>query len=111
MPEYHVRILQAAEADIDAIASWISERSADGAKRWVAALQRLLATLRNSPESFSLSPEAESLERPIRQAFFKTRKGNTYRAVFLIDGNEVRVLRIRSPGQQSLSTREFPELM
>jgi len=34
---------------------------------------------KRSPEAYSISPESEMLGVELRQAFFKTRKGNTYR--------------------------------
>lgn len=50
----------------------------------------------------SAAAEAREIGLPIKQAFFRTRKGRTYRAVFLIVGDEVRVLRVRGPGQASV---------
>jgi hypothetical protein len=40
--------------------------------------------------------------------FFKTRHGRTYRILFLLADQEVRVLRVRGPGQRPVSKRDIP---
>jgi len=43
----------------------------------------------------------------LRQAFFKTRKGNTYRMILKLNPDEVKILRIRGQGQRPLSSDEL----
>ncbi len=43
----------------------------------------------------------------LRQAFFKTRKGNTYRMILKLNPDEVKILRIRGQGQRPLSLDEL----
>ena len=43
--------------------------------------------------------EDEHFDIDVRQALFKTRRGRIYRMLFTIVGNEVRILRVRGPGQ------------
>ena len=37
--------------------------------------------------------------REVRQVLFQTRHGRPYRILYAISGDEVRVLRVRGPGQ------------
>ncbi len=47
----------------------------------------------------------------LKQAFFRTRRGRSYRAVFVIVGDivgdEVRILRVRGPGQELIEPDEI----
>lgn len=46
--------------------------------------------------------KADRFTDDLRETYFKTRHGRRYRIVFTIIGTEVRVLRIRAPGQRLL---------
>lgn len=94
MPVYVVRLLASAANDLDQIIGWIAERSPDGAARLLTEFHKLLGILQMSAESYSVAAEFDDDGYEIRQAFFRTRKGNTYRAIFLIKVGEVRILRI-----------------
>src|ERR1700737_4495267 len=96
---FRVTILARARADVDHIYEWINQRSNAGAIRWYAALVKSVELLADSPESCGLAPESASLTRAVRERFFRTRRGRVYRILFTIDGEDVRVLRIRGPGQ------------
>jgi hypothetical protein len=56
-----------------------------------------------------LAPESAHCNYQIREVFFKTRKGNPYRVLFTILGDEVLVLRVRGPGQDYVAETELPE--
>ena len=60
------------------------------------------------PRRFPLAPE-NSLATlgEVRQFLFKTRRGRTYRAVYVIMDDEVRILRVRGPGQPPLTDDEM----
>ncbi len=109
MPVYVVRMLASATNDLDQIIGWIAERSPDGAVRLLTEFHKLLRILSISAESYSRAAELDDDGYEIRQAFFRTRKGNTYRAIFLIKGREVRILRIRGSGQPPLTADEIKE--
>ena len=106
MLQYDVQIHELASRDLDHIVEWIKSRSPDGAHRWLVAFNALLEGLRHSPESCSIAPESDVIGRELREAFFKTRCGRTYRAVFAIDGNQIRILRVRGSGQPPLTDAE-----
>lgn len=105
---FHVRVLTAAHRDADVITEWLMDRSLTGAEHWVDAYQSALVALRQTPDRHSLAPEAGVVEQPIRQFFFKTRFGRRYRLIFLIVGSEVRVLRVRAPGEAPLNEFDIP---
>ncbi|MCG8583980.1 MAG: type II toxin-antitoxin system RelE/ParE family toxin [Pirellulales bacterium] len=106
---YQVRVLRRAQLDVDAILHWIAvERQApSGAAAWLEVYERAVATLAEGAERCALAPEDEHFEFELRQFLFKTRRGRTYRGVFTIVDEEVRVLRIRGPGQAPLGPDEI----
>ena len=105
MTDYQIRILPRAIQDLEAITSWIHVHSPRGALSLVLAFEAAVTRLKRSPEAYSLAPESDHCGMPLRQVFFRTRKGNTYRMVILIRDQEVQILRIRGPGQPPL----FPD--
>jgi plasmid stabilization system protein ParE len=105
--KYSIDLSRRARRDVDAIYAWIADRSRGGANRWQAALFRTLRGLETSPERKALAPEGRDFERPVRQAFFKTAKGLTYRALFVVEQDRVYVLTIRGPGQPLLTAEEL----
>ena len=75
-----VRLLRRAKNDVRVITAWIAERSKPGAERWVSALDKGLDSIDEFPESHSLAEEDDGFpNHTIRQFFFKTRRGRTYR--------------------------------
>lgn len=62
----------------------------------------MLQRLRNDPSGFALAPENDLFDEPVRQTFFKTRSGRTYRGVFVVRETTAYVLRVRGPGQNLL---------
>jgi plasmid stabilization system protein ParE len=105
MTDYQIRILPRAIQDLEAITSWIHAHSPRGALALVLAFEAAVTRLKRSPEAYSLAPESDHCGMPLRQVFFRTRKGNTYRMVILIRDQEVQILRIRGSGQPPL----FPD--
>ncbi|MGQ0635409.1 MAG: type II toxin-antitoxin system RelE/ParE family toxin [Planctomycetaceae bacterium] len=96
---FRVSVAPQAQRDLDAIIGWIARRSPPGAARLLEQFHRSLSSLANGSQSFGLAPEDEIVMRGVRQLLFKTRMGLTYRALFDVQGNAVRILRIRGPGQ------------
>lgn len=97
---FQVRTLPRAERDATDIFAYISEHSADGALRWWQVFEAAVSALASSnPEACSLAPEDDLTDLTLRQFFFKTRRGRTYRGVFTVVDQEIRILRVRGPGQ------------
>lgn len=97
---YRVRILARARGDLDGIMAYISERSPEGAARLLARFEEAMATLEKNPFVAAIALESEELGEEVRHVLFRTKAGRAYRALFLVVGDEVRVLRVRGPGQR-----------
>jgi plasmid stabilization system protein ParE len=96
---YRVLILRRAESDLGHFLDWLTDRSLAGAEHWYVAYRQCIEGLANDPRSFPLFDEYPDVTFPIHQCFFRTRRGRRYRVLFVIVGSEVRILRIRGPGQ------------
>ena len=104
---FNVVLLSRAETELADIAVWLSERSPDGAIRWLDAFEAARQSLSANPQSCGLAPENDVVDEEIRQIFFRTRHGQPYRAVFTIIDDEVRVLHVRGPHQRPLRADEL----
>jgi plasmid stabilization system protein ParE len=104
---YRIILQPSAESDVDQIVGYLSERSPQGAVAWCKAWDTLLAELRQRAEGFGLAPESSQYDEEIRQALFKTRRGRTYRALFVIVYDTVHVIHIRGPGQNLVMPDEL----
>src|SRR6187397_3130552 len=98
---FSVHELLKAKQDKESIFRWLHGRSPKGAVAWLRAYDSLLDRLRETAPSFAECLESKDCEIPIRQALFKTRRGRVYRAVFMIEGEDVYILRIRGAGADS----------
>lgn len=107
MNEHRLRILSRAQADVDAIYSWLLPRSIQGAQAWYVAFETASENLLFNPAGCALAVENELVDYELRQFLFKTRRGRMYRGLFTIVGNEVRILRVRGPGQRDLTADEL----
>ena len=99
---YQVGLQVRAETDSNRIYLWLRSRSATGAGSWFAALLRRLKNLESDAPNCPRAKEADRFADDLRKTYFKTRHGRRYRIVFTIIGTEIRVLRIRAPGQRLL---------
>src|SRR5262249_26850365 len=95
---YQVRILARVRQDFEGYVQWITERSPKGADRWVASFEKALSKLEQNPLVAPIANESKELGEEVRNIMFRTRAGRTYRALFVIVGDEVRILRIRGSG-------------
>jgi plasmid stabilization system protein ParE len=102
-----VRILPRAEHDVRHIFDFIADKSPDGALRWWDVFQKSAANLAINPTSYTLAPESGIGGYELRQFLFKTRRGRTYRGIFTVVGSEIRILRVRGPGQAPLEADEL----
>jgi plasmid stabilization system protein ParE len=100
---YNIILQPGAESDVEQIIGYLANRSLQGAAAWRNAWNNLLVDLRSRPESFGLAPESSHYEDDVRHALFKTRRGRTYRALFLIADHTVHIIHVRGPGQDLMS--------
>ena len=91
---YEVRLLARARQDLDDIVTYISERSPEGAARLLARFNASLRLIETNPFLAPVAPENGELDEEVRHILFRTRAGRTYRALFTIVGDQVRILRV-----------------
>ena len=104
-----LRIQARARADIDQIFDWLERRSPQGAAAWYHALYEAIGNIAEKPEAYPIASEAmPRWNREIHQTLFKTTRGKRYRIVFELTQSEIRILRVRGPGQPPLRRRDFP---
>jgi plasmid stabilization system protein ParE len=101
-----VVVLARARLDIATIYDGIADRSTEGAQRCFDQFEKATATLEANPSIAPLAPESGSFDIKVRHILFRTRSGNTYRAVFTVVEDEVRILRVRAPGQPPLRPKD-----
>jgi len=94
-----VVILRRADEDTSAIYVWLAKRSVAGAGRWYRTFLDAAASLSSNPFRCGSAPESAAVGYDVRQHLFKTPRGRKYRLLYLVTGDEVRILRIRGPGQ------------
>lgn len=99
MPGYQVQFSRRANQDVADILNWLRQRSVQGARRWLDALDQMEKRLAESPLGFGLADESDDFKEPVRQALFRTKHGNTYRVLFVVREATVTLLCVRGPGQ------------
>jgi plasmid stabilization system protein ParE len=100
--KYAVLIVRQAVNDAEDIYEWLAERSPVGAVRWFEAFLNAVSSVKKDPFAFGFAHESKSLAREVRERTFRTPRGQPYRLLFEIAGPNVRVLRVRAPGQPSV---------
>jgi plasmid stabilization system protein ParE len=103
---HRVIIQRLAEDDLEEYYLWAAQHAPETAARWLKRFQAELQTLADNPQRCALAPENGKVTREIRQLLFG-RRPNVFRAVFTIDGETVRVLRIRRASRRFLTKREL----
>jgi plasmid stabilization system protein ParE len=104
---FRVITIPKADADISEIFEYLYARSPNGATAWLAAFDQAQQRLAMHADGCALAEEREYFEVDLRQTLFRTRRGNSYRILFTIVGDEVRILRVRSPGQSDLTEHDL----
>jgi plasmid stabilization system protein ParE len=100
---YRVIALRRAQADLWHFLEWLHGHSPQGAEHWYEAYYATLDKLADSPKGYPLIDEHPELSYPIHQCLFGTPRGRRYRLLLVVVGQEVRLLRIRGPGQPSVT--------
>ena len=100
--KFQVKISQRAKQDTHDIQTWIKGRSLTGAAAWLAALEKSISHLSEFADANATAPEADDLGIDLKQQLFKTRRGNSYRLLFVIRAETVLILAVRGMGQDLL---------
>lgn len=103
-----LKILHRARDDAQHIFDYIRERSPQGAVAWWSAFEQAALKATDELVQYGSAPENDLVSYELRQATFKTPYGRTYRIVFTVVGDELRILRVRGPGQPKLTSDELP---
>ena len=104
---FQVHELRRAQADVRSIVHWLADRSPQGAQAWLRAYDAMISRLKQQAASCGLAPESTDCQLDVRQVLFKTRRGRIYRALFLIENEDVYILRVRGPGQAPVKPDEL----
>jgi len=104
---YSVVLFRRAKDDIRSILRWLGRKSPQGMARWRNALYTAFDQIAADPSACSPVAEGNRLPEGLRQRLFSTRHGNVYRIVFVVQSEEVWILRVRSPGQRPLRNKDI----
>jgi plasmid stabilization system protein ParE len=105
--KYRISVLTRAKSDLKNVFDWLAKRSPAGAAAWYEVAIQAIDDLRNTADQHGLALESRRLHDPIREKLFKTKRGRRYRLLYRIDGDVVRVLRVRGPGQPPVRRRDL----
>lgn len=99
---YRIVVTLQAELDAQRIFQWLVRYSTDGAYRWYEAYEATVQRLMEHAGRCAAAFENGHRNRELKQILFGTAHGRRYRIVFEIRDDEVRLLRVRGPGQAPL---------
>jgi len=97
---YRVELTEAAYADLDRLTASLAERSPEAADRLTARFFEALPRLEAFPLACGLAHESRDFPEEVRHLLFQIRKGRSYRALFIVRGDVVKVLCVRAPGER-----------
>jgi plasmid stabilization system protein ParE len=93
---YHVELAETAKADIREQARYLRNQvSFTAAEKWLAGLEKTLATLQAHPLRCPLAAESDKFPRPIREHYHGRRPKNRFRILFEIRDDLVYVIYVR----------------
>ena len=103
MTVYRIEIDPKAPEDIDQATVWLAAQAPHKVGDWLEALEAEIRSLSTLPERCPLAPENGrwGSELELRQLLFD-RFASTYRVIFTIVGNTVRVLQVRHGSRRYL---------
>jgi plasmid stabilization system protein ParE len=107
--KYHVLISATAKQNLREGYEWAAKHAPETAARWLNRFHAALQTLSTNPERCSIAPETELVQREIRQFLFG-RQRSIWRALFAIEGDEVRVLHVRRASMDTATPDDLGRL-
>jgi plasmid stabilization system protein ParE len=91
---YQIEILPQALSEIEDSFRWIADNvSAITAELWYEDLLEAVRSLESFPHRCTIAPEAQEFQQEIRQLWIG--KSRNYRALFIVEANQVFILHIR----------------
>jgi len=105
---FRVELTVGAFADLDRLMDWLTERrSPAAADRLSARFHEALPRLESRPFSCGLAYENRYFSEEVRHLLFEVWKGRTYRALFIVQGDLVKILCIRAPGEKPVKPEDI----
>ena len=104
--KYRVQLQRLAKQDLWAVYRRAAARAPATALRWLDRFERTLQTLDERPDRCPLASESAKVPVEVRVLLFG-RQPNVFRVLFTLDGDAVRVLRIRRAQRKLLSLGEL----
>jgi plasmid stabilization system protein ParE len=104
---FDVELSAQARREVEEMCDWIAERSPEGARRWYECFWELVDEIKRRANTYSVAEESATLSMELRQAIFHTRRGNRYRALFVVEGPNVRIVTVRGPGQPPIESADL----
>jgi plasmid stabilization system protein ParE len=95
---YRLRITPPARRELDEAFAWIARRSPHRARVWQVGALRAIRSLAEFPRRCPLAPEGDAADSEVRQLVY-----GDYRILFTIQGNVVRILRVRHGARRPVS--------
>ncbi len=111
MPSFHVVLQKRASQDLEDAYLYAAQRAPLTATSWVNRFHDALKTLQQDPKRCALAPENRKTKRAELREYLYGRRPNVFRAIYYIDGNTVRILRIWRAARHSLKRRELNDAM
>lgn len=99
--QYIILVRPKAAEDLETISDYIALDSPSNAERFVARLLVAIEELHRFPERYPVARESEGFGFVIRQRVI-----GRYRVLYTVEASSVRILRVRSTFQESLSPDE-----
>ena len=105
--KYQVRLMAAAEQDIESALQWLcDQRATAAANRWFDRLMACIDTLESHPERCRRADESDDVGLDLRELLFGKRRG-VWRILFVIDRQTVNILRVRHGARDKLRREDF----
>ncbi len=103
-----IHITDQALEELQSAYDWLAEYSKFAAEQWKSRFIIALAKLEHLAESCPLAPEAEDLNIQLKQYIIGKRRGR-YRVLFVVQNDEIRILRIRHGSMDFLNKMDHDE--
>ena len=105
---YRVILQRLAMQDLDDAFVWAARKAPATAARWLDRFQAALQRLDTNPQRCLRAREHRKVDVELREILFG-KTPNVYRVIFMIDGDTVRVLRIRRAQRRPLTRKQIDE--
>jgi plasmid stabilization system protein ParE len=105
---YRVIFQRLAVQDLDDAFVWAAQKAPATAARWFDRFQAALQRLDTNPQRCRRAREQRKVDIDLREILFG-KTPNVFRVIFMIDGDTVRVLRIRRAQRRPLTRKQIDE--